>query len=349
MLDWIKDEYADDEEDIMEVLNGAIGLDNRRPIGDKGAAFEAAYTAAYGNTLNSYAMYAYDAVYMFAYTIESMIERGEDFNNGKDITDSLRSVDFTGASGGVKILEGTNDRSAIGYMVVNMQNDVPVYVADYDPLDPNIFQWQEGVDLEWGDGASDPAEDEWSGEGYPFDCPFAQHMVTIDIVGLVTVIGLGVGLFLITLGLSVLSYRKWKQVGIQPINEPVVRSWKDSMVQVQIFMEFFQFVAIAPVFKSLEVVVRVLANLFLVDVIKMADSDKSGYWNLLITVAALVYVWFFLVLLIIGNADKCLSKVPFVQRMFAFMHSTFLPFIGNLMFLPTTTLLVDPFVCVYIA
>jgi hypothetical protein len=104
----------------MDVLNGAIGLDNRVPQGETGANFMTTFKSKFGSDYTTYSMYAYDTVYMFAHTIDSMIERGEDFNNGKDITDSLRAVDFTGASGKVKIFEGTNDRSAIGYTVVNM-------------------------------------------------------------------------------------------------------------------------------------------------------------------------------------------------------------------------------------
>ena len=159
-------------------------------------------------------MYAYDTVYMFAWTIDSMIERGEDFNNGTDMTDSLRAVDFTGASGKVKIFEGTNDRSAIGYSIVNMQDGAVVHIADYDPLNPNIFTFTEGVETEWGDGASEAPEDEWSGEEYPYDCPFAYHMSAIYVPGLITVVALGTGLLGLTLFLSWFSFKKWKQVGI---------------------------------------------------------------------------------------------------------------------------------------
>ena len=49
-----------------------------------------------------------------------MLERGDDFNDGKEMTDMLRSVDFVGASGKVKIFEGSNDRRAVGYNIVNV-------------------------------------------------------------------------------------------------------------------------------------------------------------------------------------------------------------------------------------
>ena len=87
MLAWIDEEYSGDKDDIMDVLNGAIGLDNRVPQGEIGAKFMADYQATCQSAYITYAMYAYDTVYMFAHTIDSMIERGEDFNNRKDMTD----------------------------------------------------------------------------------------------------------------------------------------------------------------------------------------------------------------------------------------------------------------------
>jgi hypothetical protein len=121
------------------------------------------------------------------------------------------------------------------------------------------------------------------------------------------------------------------------------------MVQATIFIEFFQFVAISPEFTSLEIVIRIISNLFLIDIIKMANEDKSGYWTLLVVIVIICYVWFALVLLIMLNAERCLSKLPFIQRTIALLNSVYLPFFGNTMFLPFSTLLLDPYVCVFIA
>ena len=65
-------------------------------------------------------MYTFDTVYLFANTIQDMVERGQDFNDGKDLMDSLRAADFTAASGKMKFSDNTNDRSGIGYTVVNV-------------------------------------------------------------------------------------------------------------------------------------------------------------------------------------------------------------------------------------
>ena len=51
-----------------------------------------------------------------------MISRGEDFNSGPKLTEGLRKVDFVGASGKISFETSTNDRSASGYAIVNIQD-----------------------------------------------------------------------------------------------------------------------------------------------------------------------------------------------------------------------------------
>ena len=119
-------------------------------------------------------MYTYDAVYMYAHAIDSMLQKGDDLNNGKELSDALRASDFLGASGQVQISESSNDRNAIGYDVYNIQNEVAINVAHYDPTDPNLFNYTGLPEIKFGDGVSSAPDYEWDEE---FDCPFAEHMV----------------------------------------------------------------------------------------------------------------------------------------------------------------------------
>lgn len=120
LIAYIDENYSSDKNDIEDFLEGAIGIDQRNPHGDAGEAFTQSYATEYGSEVPSvHSLFVYDTVYMFAHALESMLERGDDFNNGKDMTDSMRSIDFVGASGKVKIFEGSNDRSAVGYNIVN--------------------------------------------------------------------------------------------------------------------------------------------------------------------------------------------------------------------------------------
>jgi hypothetical protein len=202
--------------------------------------------------------------------------------------------------------------------------------------------YNETVATVWPDNASGAADYGW--DTY-FDCPFAEHMMTISWNGVIIVICIGIFMFCMTLALSYFSLRKWRQVDITPIANPVVRSWKDTIVQVTIIIEFFQFVAIAPAFLSLKVVIEAASNIFMLDVLKVAQEDKTGYWTLLQVICILCYLWFFLVMMIMLNAENWLRRIPFLQRTLALLNGFYLPFFGNTMFLPFSALLLDCFIC----
>jgi len=333
--------YPDDYEDILDALDGTIALSDLGVQSTSGDVFEKKYKEIYKEPYTVYSMLAYDCAYLYAITINSMVERGEDFNNGKDLTDALRAADFTGASGKVKFSEGTNDRSAYGYLIMNYQVDTLIQITQYDPLNPNMFSNGTAANaVKWYHDTS-PPDDSFAA----YDCPFSLHMVTISVNGVLIVIAIGVSLFLVTLGLSIFSYRKWRQVEIQPITEAVVRSWKDTMVQVTIAIEFFQLIAIAPTFKSLQIVIESASNIFMIDAMRIAQQNKQGYWSELAAICGLCYLWFVLVVLIMMNAETWMKRAPFCQRLLALFNSLYLPFIGNTMFLPFTALLVDAFIC----
>lgn len=48
------------------------------------------------------------------------------------------------------------------------------------------------------------------------------------------------------------------------------------------------------------------------DFVKMAGSDKSSYWTLLIVVCTICYVWFMCVVLIMLNAESWMARCPMV-------------------------------------
>ena len=118
-------------------------------------------------------------------------------------------------------------------------------------------------------------------------------------------------------------------------------------MQIQIAIEFFQFLAIAPIFQSLEIVIKTASNVFMLDLLKVTSTSKQNYWPMLSTVCALCYIWFILIILIMTNAETWLKKVPLCQRFLRLMNSVFLPFFGNTMFIPALAILLDVYICDY--
>ena len=338
----IEANYASDKDAIFSVLEGAIGLDYRSALGSVGTAFAASYQKTYGEAYTTTSMLAYDSVHTYANVINGMITRGDDYNSGVELIDSLRSAGLTGASGPIKFSEGSNGRSAYGYNIVNVQYGKIVEAVQYDPLSANLFTALDNATILWGYDSHVPPADTWP---VAYDCPFASHMSKISPSGICIIIAIGTFLVLTTLGLSFFSFKKWKQVDIRPITERVPRSWKDTLVQVQIAIEFFQFLAIAPTFYSLQIVISASSNIFMLDIMKVANTSKSSYWILLAVVCGSCYCWFLLVVLIMLNGEKALKKVPLCKRTLSILNSVFLPFYGNTLFLPALALLLDAFVC----
>ncbi|CAG9326563.1 unnamed protein product [Blepharisma stoltei] len=335
--------YSGSSSKIWDVLEGAVGLDYRTIIGTEGTAFAANYTAAYPSSAYTvYSIYAYDIAFFLANAISSIVAVGDNFNSGTDLIRTLRAADFTGASGIFKVITETNDRFGIGYYVVNVQKGVIKNVQIYDPSTSAGFISIDDNTILYHDGSASPTDDTWSTY---YDCPFAEKMVSVDNAGVGIVVMIGGFLFIVTLILSYFAYKKWKLLEIQEINEPVLQSWKDTLVFITIAIEFCQFVAIAPTFPALESVVQGFSNVFMIDALKVSHSNKQGFWAMLSCVCALCIIWFLIIISIMSNAEQYIQNSVLCQRIYELMNNLYLPFIGNTMFLPFMTILLDVFVC----
>lgn len=334
----------EDYEELVDALEGCFSLGNTGPQGEPGLQFLNSYKSAYSGELpDVYAMLAYDTVTLYASTIANMASRGEDYFSGKELLEALRNSAVVGASGPIHFSTGTNDRSAYGFMVLNMQSGRLIPVYTFEPLSSTTFI-PTANPVKW-------AGDDMPADSFdPYSCPFPLHMVHTSPTGLAVVISLGFGLFLLTLGLSLFSYSKWKMVQITLIESHVKKTWRDSLVELTICIEFLQLLALAPKFASVQMVLKDLSKLVMLDVMSVSTISKSkgetsGYWMQLTAISVLCYVWFLVVVLIALNADKYLKAVPGVFRVFTVVTGIYLPLVGNSLFLPFLTLLLDAFVC----
>ncbi|OMJ93956.1 hypothetical protein SteCoe_3016 [Stentor coeruleus] len=341
--EYIDNFYSGWKDEIFNVLDGAITLAQSGVKGTIGQKFAEDFLDEYDMNYTTEALLAYDTVYLYAKTLKSMIENSQNVHNGQELLNALRRTDFLGASGKVVFQADTNDRSSYGYKVVNLRkNGQFVTIFTFNPQDVILFSQEPGSQLLWHNGILSTPHDSWN---TTFDCPFAEHMQKISTKGVIIIISIGFFLFVLTLFLSLFSYKKWRQIKIIKITKPVIRSVKDTLVEVQIAVEFFQFMAIAPTFKSLEIVVQSASNIFMLDILKVAQSQKQSYWILLIVVCTICFFWFVFVAIISTNIEHYVKKIPYCQRIIGILNNTYLPFFGNTMFLPFTALMLDAFIC----
>lgn len=123
---------------IKENMQGMIGTSPNRGIGAVYNAFldtweskdPAQYAGAGDRTPNTYATFAYDAVYAYAYAFDRMIKAGTDYTDGDALLAELYKSDFLGATGSVSF-NSVGDRIGV-YDVLNLQDDTFVKVGTWD-------------------------------------------------------------------------------------------------------------------------------------------------------------------------------------------------------------------------
>lgn len=327
---------SQDYQDLLAALEGCFAVAQLPPIGAAGQAFTSAFQSASSELPSTYALLAYDSVFLYARAIAAMMARGEDYHRGKSLLDALKTTEFAGASG-ILHFSG-NDRSAYGYQILNLQSKQLVEIFQYDPLSPTIFN-STGAAVQWA-GDSPPSDSFGT-----YSCPFPEHMVTISIPGVVIVIVVGAVLFALTLGLSILSYRKWRLVEIRPISPHTRKTWKDFMMQIGVLIEFFQLLALAPSLPVLQTVLDAVSSIAMLDPMRLLNMPTPIYWIQLSIICVLCDIWFLLVLLIMVNAERCLVSFPSIKRILAAASDIYLPLVGNILFFPFLSQLLDAVVC----
>ncbi len=91
------------------------------------------YTGCGDRTPNTFATFAYDAVYAFAYALDRMIKAGKDYTDGDLLLAELKKSDFVGATGRVTFNE-FGDRNAL-YDILNLQGDSFKVVGSWSETD----------------------------------------------------------------------------------------------------------------------------------------------------------------------------------------------------------------------
>ena len=126
---------------VKEAMQGMVGT---RPNTGYGSVYEHfldlwesadpnQYAGAGDRTPNTYATFAYDAVYTFAYAFQKMINDGKDVTDGPTLLKYLYDTDFVGATGPVAFNDN-GDREGV-YDIVNLQGDKFVVVGSWNKKD----------------------------------------------------------------------------------------------------------------------------------------------------------------------------------------------------------------------
>ncbi|MHA2501409.1 MAG: ABC transporter substrate-binding protein [Candidatus Kariarchaeaceae archaeon] len=133
----------EDDATIKANMQGMIGTAPNRGSGAVFDDFLDIWEDCYGSdadeyagcgdrTPNTYATFAYDAVYTFARAIDHMIEEGKDYTDGDLLLEHLYETDFTGATGPISF-NADGDREGV-YDILNLQGDAFEKVGSWDKV-----------------------------------------------------------------------------------------------------------------------------------------------------------------------------------------------------------------------
>jgi ABC-type branched-subunit amino acid transport system substrate-binding protein len=81
---------------------------------------------------NTYATYAYDAVYTYAHAFQALIDAGEDIYDGDILLTQLYKTNFAGATGHISF-DANGDRKGV-YNILNLQSDKFQAVGNWDEI-----------------------------------------------------------------------------------------------------------------------------------------------------------------------------------------------------------------------
>ena len=323
----------------INTVQGFMSLAPRPPQGSVGESFSSSYQSKFAESPSAYSALAYDSVFLYADCLTRMMEAGEDFNHLNTLMSFLRISDFDAATGTLKFTEGYNDRYMTGFSLLNVQDEDLVMIMQYDPLTSYVAEGKTAI--KWPGGASAPS-DSWS---ETFDCPFPKSMSVSSETGIITIIMIGIGLVIVSFSISLFHYNRTRKLFFEKLKVKEFKTWKDTMVEIMIAVEFLQFLAIAPTFKSLDLLITVLSNVFMLDVIKITNASTGYYWFMLSAVCSLCFVWFGFMIVMICKKTSVFNRFSLCKKCFGGLISVFLPFFGNTLFLPTLAFLLDAFVC----
>lgn len=176
--------------EVQENMQGMIGTRPNTGSGDVYDDFldiwedcfdesDTVYAGCGDRTPNTYATFAYDAVYVFARALHDMVEDGEDYEDGDALLAKLYETDYTGATGPLSF-DDNGDRLGV-YDIVNLQDDAFEVVGTWDltngrQLDGTIY-WD-------GDASGDATEvpNVSSAPGFELYIAFFAVLLAVPIV-----------------------------------------------------------------------------------------------------------------------------------------------------------------------
>ncbi|CAG9332934.1 unnamed protein product [Blepharisma stoltei] len=313
-------------------------------VGPLGAKASSQIAKVYDNQKNSYSCFYFDSVFLIAYALDFMINRGLDYTNSTKLQETMRNQQFYGCTGEVMIEKGSNDRILQTLEIfankLDENGNLTTYiVGQFKPQSTQIIKIQES--LVYADGSTAKPTDLRNTD---YKCPFATKLVRTFAKGRALIFGICFVLTLISLCITIYIWKRWWKISVAPLTVKEEISMQDFIIGATIVVEFFQFCSMGPDFSPINYTLADISNTFSLSVDKALNQRNGIFWIVVNAVFGSIGLWVILCLVVLLRLDE---KFPtnFIFRNLDAFADYFMPILGDLCFIPFISVCLDIFIC----
>ncbi|CAG9332932.1 unnamed protein product [Blepharisma stoltei] len=313
-------------------------------VGPLGAKALLKISSAYGNQKNSYSCFYFDSVFLIAYALDYMINRGFDYTNPNKLNEVMRNQQFYGCTGEVIIEKGSNDRILQAFELfankLDEDKNLKTYiVGQFKPQSTRLLKIEES--MVFADGSTIKPSDL---RNTNYECPFPNRLIKTFAKGRALVFGVCFGVALISLIITIYIWRRWWKISIEPLKTKEEITLQDCIVGGTIIIEFFQFLAMGPDFSAINSIITGIFDTFSLNLDNILKLRNGVFWIIVNVVFGSIGLWVILCLVVLLRLDE---KFPtnLIFRYLDILANYLMPILGDLCFIPFISICLDIFLC----
>jgi hypothetical protein len=131
---------------------------------------------------------------------------------------------------------------------------------------------------------------------------------------------------------------------LRPLTGSQMISFNDMIIILVVFIDFFQYLAVGPEFRSLSYAVWEVSKAISVDLSQFISFDEGVYWAILNSMYALSFLFFVCCVVVLLKLDIHFEHSE-ICREFGYYAEVLLPILSNAFFLPVISIHFDVFIC----
>ncbi|CAG9332922.1 unnamed protein product [Blepharisma stoltei] len=329
---------------LNEIAVPMISIYGQSWVGSLGKKALDRISEAYGGSINSYSCFYFDSVFLIAYALDFMINRGLDYTDPNKLQKIMRNIQFYGCTGKVNIEKGSNDRILqIFEIIVNKldaSDNITTYImGQFKPQSTQLINIQEP--LEYSNGSTTKPSDLRTSSS---QCPFPDKLIKTFAKGRILVFGICFAVALISFAITFYIWKKWWKFSIEPLTVREEICLQDIIVAVTIIIEFFQLSSMGPDFSPINSTLAGISNFFSLSLDNILKLRNGVFWIIVNAVFGSIGLWVFLCSVVLLRLDE---KFPmsFIFRNLGTLAEYLMPVLGDLCFIPFISICLDIFLC----